>query len=375
MAGLTELAIKKIKPAEKIKRYHDLHSLYLQVHPNGSMYWRMKYRRPSDNKEDVLPFGVYSHINKLAQAREKRDEARLLLSQGIDPKAHKKAQQAETEQRKSFAEIINTYLVNESPKHKGHRWEKVRLEKIMREYPEMCGKAIADVDQTDIIQFRNARAQVVQGVSVSREIQLLGSVFKYAIRELRIIQNSPLKDVTRPKENPHREQRISDDNINKLLQAFGYERGTQPVLKKHQAAWAMLFAIETAMRQGEIAGMLWANITNDHVLLPDTKNGTARRVPLSNAAHALLDLMRGIDEVNVLTIDADSLSTTFRKYRDIARLSEINFHDTRHEACTRLAKKMPIQDLAKISGHKDLAMLMRYYNPTTRELADIMNQD
>lgn len=374
MAGLTELKIRKIKPTDKIKRYYDENALYLQVHPNNKKYWRLKYYRPTDGKEDTLSLGVYSPTNTLACARASRDEARLLIAQGIDPKAQKKANKEKNDQQKSLSEIINLYLENESPNHKGHKWEKIRLTKIMRDYPKMCNKPIIQIDQTDMIHFRNTRSEHIQGVSVSREMQLLGGVFKYAIRELRVIQSSPLKDVTKPKENPHREQRITQQMIEKLLLTFGYRPDIQPVLKKHQTAWAMLFAIETAMRQSEITGMTWENIFDDHVLLPDTKNGSIRRVPLSNAAHALLDLMRGIDDMRVMTVEAGSLSTIFRKYRDKAELSEITFHDTRHEAISRMAKKMAIQDLAKISGHKDLTMLMRYYNPTTRELADIMNK-
>lgn len=59
--------------------------LYLEVSAKGSKYWRMKYRRPSDKKEDRLAFVVWPTVT-LAQARAKRDEAKKLLAQGIDPK-------------------------------------------------------------------------------------------------------------------------------------------------------------------------------------------------------------------------------------------------------------------------------------------------
>lgn len=68
--------------------------LYLEVKAKGSKYWRMKYRRPSDKKEDRLAFGVWPTVT-LAQARAKRDEAKKLLVQGIDPKAEKKEAHAE----------------------------------------------------------------------------------------------------------------------------------------------------------------------------------------------------------------------------------------------------------------------------------------
>ncbi len=81
--------IETAKPKEKAYKMADGGGLYLEVSPKGSKYWRMKYRRPSDKKEDRLAFGVYPTVT-LAEARGKRDAAKKLLSQGIDPKAEQK---------------------------------------------------------------------------------------------------------------------------------------------------------------------------------------------------------------------------------------------------------------------------------------------
>ena len=77
------------KPKDKTYKMADGGGLYLEVSAKGSKYWRMKYRRPSDKKEDGLAFGVWPTVT-LAQARAKRDEAKKLLVQGIDPKAEQK---------------------------------------------------------------------------------------------------------------------------------------------------------------------------------------------------------------------------------------------------------------------------------------------
>ncbi len=81
--------IETAKPKEKAYKMADGGGLYLEVSPKGSKYWRMKYRRPSDKKEDRLAFGVYPTVT-LAEAQGKRDAAKKLLSQGIDPKAEQK---------------------------------------------------------------------------------------------------------------------------------------------------------------------------------------------------------------------------------------------------------------------------------------------
>lgn len=371
MGNLTDLRIRKIKPTDKNTKYSDAGGLYLMVTPKGSYYWRYKYR--FEKKEYVLALGIYPEVS-LADARLKHLEAKKLLVTGINPSADKQAKKQEKKQQQPFSKVVHSFLENEAIKHKGYKWEMLRLNKIMRDFPELAKKPINLINQSDIINFRNKRGLEIQGASVKREMQLLGSVFRYAIREMLIIEYSPLTNVTKPKENPHREMRISQDDIATLMDAFQYSADTPLFLKKHQTAWAFLFALETAMRLSEITNMRWEHIADDYVLLPNTKNGTSRKVPLNNNALALLDKARGLDCDSVLTISADSLSTTFRKYRDITPLIEINFHDTRHEACTKFAQMMPIQDLAKVTGHKDLAMLMRYYNPTASELAQRMNE-
>ena len=131
------------------------------------------------------------------------------------------------------------------------------------------------------------------------------------------------------------------------------------------------------MRASEIVQMTWAEVYDNYVHLPETKNGTSRNVPLLGSAIDLLRLMNGIDSVRVVTIDAASLSSTFRKVRDATVLkdADLRFHDSRHEASTRLAQILAIQDLAKVTGHKDLKILLNtYYNPTAPELAVRMRQ-
>lgn len=371
MGNLTDLKIRKIKPTEKNTKYADGGGLYLMVTPKGSYYWRYKYR--FEHKEYLLAIGTYPTVS-LVDARMKHLEAKKLLQNGINPSAQKQEKKQQKKKEQIFSVIVKSYLENESIKHKGQKWEVLRLKKIIREFPELANKPIHLIHQADLIDFKNKRLQVVQGTSVKREMQLLGSVFRYAIRELLLISESPLTNVDKPKENPHREMRISQQDVEVLMNVFDYTEETVVVLKKHQTVWGFLFALETAMRLSEITSMQWEHIADDYVLLPNTKNGSSRKVPLNKNAIALLDKVRGLDDVRVLTISADSLSTTFRKYRDKTPLKELNFHDTRHEACTRYAQIMPIQDLAKVTGHKDLAMLMRYYNPTASELAQRMNE-
>ena len=87
--------VETAKPKDKTYKMADGGGLYLEITAKGSKYWRMKYRRPNDKKEDRLAFGVWPTVT-LAEARGKRDEAKRLLVQGVDPKAEQKEAQAET---------------------------------------------------------------------------------------------------------------------------------------------------------------------------------------------------------------------------------------------------------------------------------------
>lgn len=84
---LTDAKVRALKPREKTYRISDAGGLYVEVAPNGSRYWRMKYRIAG--KEKRLAFGVYPDVS-LADAREKRDVAKKILAAGGDPEKLKK---------------------------------------------------------------------------------------------------------------------------------------------------------------------------------------------------------------------------------------------------------------------------------------------
>jgi integrase len=101
--------------------------------------------------------------------------------------------------------------------------------------------------------------------------------------------------------------------------------------------------------------------------LVETKNGTARDVPLSSEAVRLLEVLPKSDPVFALT--SRQLDALWRKLRDRAGVEGLTYHDSRAEALTRLSKKVNVLDLARISGHKDIKMLMTYYRETMTDIA------
>ena len=117
--------VETAKPKDKRYKIADSGDLYLEVSAKGSKYWRMKYRRPSDKKEDRFDFGVWPIVT-LAQARAKRDEAKKLLVQGIDPKAEQKEAQDENAGAYTFKTIAFEWHASNK------RWSEDHRSRILR---------------------------------------------------------------------------------------------------------------------------------------------------------------------------------------------------------------------------------------------------
>lgn len=371
---LTVKQIEAIQPTpNKTVKNFDSELLYLFTAQTGRKTWKVIYT--FNGKKNTTTLGEYP-LFSAKEARLKRDEIKKQIAEGIDPNQKKKADKVQKLSGMSLGELVKKYICEVAPSHKGADKDISRLNKLISDYPKLAQKSLNDVDQLDMIELRNDRLTKVSPSTVGRDLGVLGGVFKYARQELRILKTSPLTDVAKPTQAPHRERRITQDEIETILAGFKYDGTYQPITKRQQVAWAFLFALETAMRASEITNMQWCNVFEDHVLLPDTKNGTARKVPLSKKARELIELMRGIDTDKVVTISDRSNALSHDFWLVVSNrlgITDLNFHDTRHEATTRLAKKLPIQDLAKVTGHKDLKMLMRYYNPTVQELAQRLN--
>ena len=186
-----------------------------------------------------------------------------------------------------------------------------------------------------------------------------------AIKEWGMVKENPMSNVKRPSEPAARDRLVTS----RELEALAISAGGDLKLKTGRAFHAFLFAVETAMRAGEIVALTWGNIdTKKRVAhLPMTKNGTSRDVPLSNEAIRLLEALPVVDPV--FGLNSANLSALWRKLRDRADVSGLTFHDSRASAITRLSKKVDVMDLARIVGHKNIAQLMTYY----RDSAEIIS--
>lgn len=262
----------------------------------------------------------------------------------------------------TVGDVFQRYAREVSPAKRGHRWEQVRLDFLGRD--PLARVRLADLGPQHLAQWRDRRLKEVSGSTVNRDLNLISHCFAIARDEWRWIRDSPTTGVRRPKEAPARDRLITDDEIQRVLIACEYHDSYPVETVAQRVACAFLFAIETAMRAGEICSLTESSVTGRVAHLPKTKNGFPRDVPLSVRALELWGKVPGGFGLSPSRLDAN-----FRNARDRAGCSGFTFHDARHLAVTRLSRKLDVLALARMTGHKDLKQLQRYYNASADELA------
>ncbi|MED5615103.1 tyrosine-type recombinase/integrase [Janthinobacterium sp. P210005] len=272
---------------------------------------------------------------------------------------------------KTCLQAFERYRDEVSIHKKGEKWETIRLSAIAKHI--VAGKnlgdyLVADVTPDILGQWRDMRLKTVMGSTVNRDLNLISHVFTTARREWNWAAKSPTTDVRRPKDPPPRDRLISQDEIDRICLALAYDGNITNV--SGVVAAAFLFAIETGMRSGEILSLSPKRITGSVAHLPRTKNDSKRDVPLSPRALEILSELPGpAANGPYFNVTDKSRDTLFRKAVTRAGIEDLTFHDSRHEAITRLAKKLNILELARMVGHKDIRQLQVYYNETAAEIA------
>jgi len=182
---LTDLQIKRFSSGEKPYKRSDGGGLFIQVTPSGSKLWRMSYR--FDGKQKLLSFGAYPYVT-LASARKRRDNAKTLLAEGIDPMAVKKADKAkriaETEHtfEKIAAELIEKQIKEGKAKTTIDK-KKWLLEIAIADFG---AKPIKDIDAPLILKTLKAVEAKGNYETAKRLRSTIGQVFRYAIATARV---------------------------------------------------------------------------------------------------------------------------------------------------------------------------------------------
>lgn len=279
-------------------------------------------------------------------------------------------------EKTTLGELFLRYMEQISPSKKSGENEAVRLLALRRD--PLAKFKMTALSGPVVAEWRDRRLRSVSGSTVNRDLNLISHVINTARREWGVAIDNPVALVRRPKENKGRIRRLSADEERRLLDALEVsERDLQGRITGPSNPWIrpiVLFAIETAMRRSEILAMLWENVflgdADRYVRLADSKNGDSRCVPLSRRAIAILSALPKTHTGPVFPISADAVKKAFFRGVERAGIVDLHFHDLRHEATTRISKKLSnVLELSAVTGHKTLRMLQRYYHPDPVDLA------
>lgn len=273
--------------------------------------------------------------------------------------------------RHTLCDLMQRYVEEVAPSHKGGDIEAGRLRRLMRD-ETFVDKKLAALTTEDLQDYITDRLTEVAPATVDRDLDVISQVLRYADDVWKIAPSeSPFKGLRRPSYFNERDRRLSAEEEAKLLKAARADENTY-------VEAAIILALETAMRRSELLGVTPADINYErrYAFLRDTKNGRSRKVPLSMRAMEVLQALPANDGQPLLNLSANALKIAFfRRVLPASGIAELHFHDLRHEAISRFAESGRFQliELQAISGHRDMRMLQRYAHLCSGNLAEKMD--
>ena len=212
-------------------------------------------------------------------------------------------------EKTTLFDILDRYEREITSTKRGEVQEKSKL-KILKK-SKLSGMSLAIIQPKDIVHYRNERSKEVAPATVAREINLLSNVFNVARTEWTLPGlSNPAQGIRRPKLPQGRNRRASIDELQRII----------AVTQSSTLKTLIPLAVETAMRRGEMVLFEWKDVDFDKrtIFLRMTKNGTARAVPLSTGAMALLEALPRTDG-KVFGVRPDTLTQAFSRSLQRAR--------------------------------------------------------
>ena len=303
-------------------------------------------------------------VSKSFQSKQDAEKWARQLESEIDKGSYTNLVLAE---RTTFGEVIERYIKEVIIKCRGQLEHTYRLKALAR-HPIALLRMTA-LTPIKVAEYRDERLKTLAPATVIHELAYFSAIINHARREWGISIVNPIPLVKKPPATQGRNRILSEDELSRLYAAL------TPRVKNanHWMLPLVKFALETAMRRGEILGLRWeyVDLQKRIAFIPLTKNGESRTVPLSSGAIELLRALPIDLKGRVFPLTGRQVSAAMERARVKAKLDDWHFHDLRHMAITRLAEKLPnLIELSAVSGHKSLAMLRRYYHPNPELLAE-----
>ncbi len=301
--ALTDIKVRTTKPSDKPFKLTDGQGMHLLINPNGSKYWRLQYR--FGGKQKVFALGVYPMVS-LGEARRKRDEAKKLVSDGIDPSEKKKADKIEQSEALTFEAVARDW--HTACKRKWSDSHSERVLKSMEDglFTAIGKRKISELNTRDLIAPIKAVEASGRLEVASRLQQRTTAVMRYAVQN-GLIDYNPAQDMSGAITVAKRTHRpaLPFDRFSELLERIESFKGRK--LTKLAVKLTLLIFIRSSelrfARWSEIdfENAMWT-IPGERELLPGVKHShrgskmkTPHLVPLSRQA---LELLKAIREIS-----------------------------------------------------------------------------
>jgi integrase len=295
--ALTNTSAKNAKPKDKPYKLSDAGGLYLYVHPSGSKTWRLKYRL--EGKERTLTIGKYSPSTEfgysLAKARTVRDQAKDLLSKGVDPSQDKQRKKLETKIKQSDTFKL---IAIEWWNTKKSSWSENHADAVLHTlkqniFPCLGHRPITDISPPELLQtIRKIESRGALEMA-AKVLQRCNAIYRFAITTGRANYN-PATDLREALKTPERRNHpaLSAKELPEFLRKLSAYDG------HIQTRLATELLILTFVRSGELRGAKWDEIDWDQMEWRIPKERMKMReehiVPLSSQAISILDQLKGL---------------------------------------------------------------------------------
>ncbi|MDN8557936.1 tyrosine-type recombinase/integrase [Citrobacter werkmanii] len=300
--ALTDIKVRTTKPSDKPFKLTDGQGMHLLINPNGSKYWRLQYR--FGGKQKVLALGVYPMVS-LGEARRKRDEAKKLVSDGIDPSEKKKADKIEQSEALTFEAVARDW--HTACKRK---WSDSHSERVLRSlednlFSSIGQRKIAELKTKDLLVPVKTVAASGRLEVAARLQQRTTAIMRYAVHN-GLIDYNPAQEMSGAIAVAKRTHRpaLPFDRFSELLERIESFKGRK--LTKLAVKLTLLIFI----RSSELRFARWSEIDFENAMwtipgeresIPGVKHShrgskmkTPHLVPLSRQALELLKTIREI---------------------------------------------------------------------------------
>lgn len=339
--ALTDMKVRSAKPEEKAYKLTDGNGLFLLIHPNGSKYWRLRYR--SDGKEKTLALGLYPEVS-LSEVRQKRDEARKLIAAGIDPNEHKKEvkiQQHHAEQ--TFEAVARAWHADNK------KWSDAHAARILKSlsdniFSTIGNTRIAELKTRDLLApiksvERSGRVEVAKRLK-----QRVCVIMTYAVQN-GLIDYNPAHDMAgaiMPAKVEHRPA-LALERLPELLGRIDRYKG------REFTQWVINLSLLLFIRSSELRFARWPEIDFERALwtipperkpIPGVKFSergskmhTAHLVPLSRQALEILKKIRQVSGQYELVFIGDHSPRKPVSEGTVNKALQTMGYDTKTEVC------------------------------------------